>query len=78
MKHYDFDVALIPSQSALASLLRVSPNWRVVEEDAQAILFRRVGQAILPAAGFQPAHRRPMACDFYPVNRPYPPSTPPR
>jgi hypothetical protein len=41
MKHYDFDAALIPSQSALASLLRLRPDWRVIEEDTQAVLFQR-------------------------------------
>jgi hypothetical protein len=41
MKRYDFDAALIPSQSALASLLRVTPTWRLIEEDAQAVLFQR-------------------------------------
>ena len=41
MKQYDFNAALIPSQSALTSLLRVSPGWLVVDEDSQAALFRR-------------------------------------
>jgi hypothetical protein len=41
MKRYDFDAALIPSQSALTSLLRLTPNWRVIEEDGQAVLFQR-------------------------------------
>src|SRR5206468_6651575 len=27
MKRYDFNTALVPPQSALASLLRVSPDW---------------------------------------------------
>jgi hypothetical protein len=42
MKRYDFDAALIPTQSAVASLLRLSPDWRVISEDGQAILFRRM------------------------------------
>ena len=41
MKRYDFDAALIPSQSALTSLLRLTPNWRVIEEDGQSVLFQR-------------------------------------
>jgi hypothetical protein len=41
MERYDFDAALIPSQSALASLLRVRADWQVVNEDGLAILFRR-------------------------------------
>jgi hypothetical protein len=41
MKKYDFNVALIPSQSALASLLRVNADWLLVDDDAQAALFRK-------------------------------------
>ena len=41
MKQYDFNAALIPSQSALASLLRVASDWQLVEDDGQAALFRR-------------------------------------
>jgi hypothetical protein len=41
IKQYDFNAALIPSQSALASLLRVRPDWQLVEDDNQAALFRR-------------------------------------
>jgi hypothetical protein len=42
MKRYDLNVALIPTQSALASLLRVNPEWRIAAEDSQAILFQRL------------------------------------
>jgi hypothetical protein len=41
MERYDFDAALVPSQSALTSLLRLTPNWRVIEENGQAVLFQR-------------------------------------
>ena len=41
MRQYDFNAVLIPSQSALASLLRVNPGWRVVDDDEQAALFQR-------------------------------------
>ena len=41
MRRYDLNAALVPSQSALASLLRVNAGWRLVEEDGQAVLFRR-------------------------------------
>lgn len=42
MKRYDLNAALVPSQSAIASLLRGSPRWRLVDEDSQAVLFRRI------------------------------------
>jgi len=42
MKRYDLNAALVPSQSALASLLRVNAGWRLVDEDNQATLFERV------------------------------------
>jgi hypothetical protein len=41
MERYDFNAALVPSQSALASLLQLRPDWRVVETDNQAVLFQR-------------------------------------
>ncbi|HTM49148.1 MAG TPA: hypothetical protein VL285_10720 [Bryobacteraceae bacterium] len=41
MRRYDFNAVLIPSQSALASLLRVTPGWILVDADDQAVLFRR-------------------------------------
>jgi hypothetical protein len=41
MERYDFNAALVPSQSALASLLRFREDWRVVETDNQAVLFQR-------------------------------------
>jgi len=42
MKRYDLRAALVPPQSALASLLRENPAWRLVDADNQAILFQRV------------------------------------
>jgi hypothetical protein len=42
MKRYDLDAALVPQQSALASLLRVNPGWRLIDADSEAILFQRV------------------------------------
>jgi hypothetical protein len=41
MKQYGFNAALIPTQSALASLLRIGSDWVVVDDDGQAALFRR-------------------------------------
>ena len=42
MKRYDLNAALVPSQSPIASLLRANADWRLIEEDTQAVLFRRV------------------------------------
>jgi hypothetical protein len=42
MKRYDFDAALVPSQSALASLLRENSGWKLIEDDGQAVLFQRI------------------------------------
>jgi hypothetical protein len=42
MKRYEFDAALVPTQSAIASLLRLRPDWRTIEQDGQAALFQRV------------------------------------
>ncbi len=41
MKRYDLNAALVPSQSPIASLLRVNAGWSLVDEDSQAVLFRR-------------------------------------
>lgn len=41
MKRYNFDAALVPSQSPIASLLRLRPDWQIIEEDSQAVLFQR-------------------------------------
>jgi hypothetical protein len=42
MKRYDLNAALVPQQSALASLLRENPGWRLIDADSEAILFQRV------------------------------------
>ena len=42
LKRYDLESALIPSQSALASLLRENRGWRVIDGDNQAVLFQRL------------------------------------
>ena len=43
MTRYDFNVALVPSQSALASLLRLNANWQLIQEDSQSALFQHLG-----------------------------------
>ncbi len=41
IERYRFDAALVPQQSAIASLLRLAPGWRIVAQDSQAVLFDR-------------------------------------
>jgi hypothetical protein len=41
LERYRIDTALIPTQSALASLLRQRPDWRVIDDDGYAMLFRQ-------------------------------------
>ena len=41
MKQYDFNAVLVPSASAISSLLRMRPDWQVVDDDGRSILFRR-------------------------------------
>jgi hypothetical protein len=41
MKRYDFNIALAPTASAIASLLRLQPDWRILAQDSQAVLFER-------------------------------------
>ena len=41
MKQYEFNAVLVPSASAISSLLRMRPDWQVVDDDGRSILFRR-------------------------------------
>jgi hypothetical protein len=41
MESYRFDAALVPSQSAIASLLRRDARWKIAEDDGRAVLFKR-------------------------------------
>jgi hypothetical protein len=41
VKRHAFDAALVPSQSGIASLLRLEPDWRLVEQGDQAVLFEK-------------------------------------
>jgi hypothetical protein len=43
MDRNGFNVALLPVDWPLASLLKLDPSWQVVQDDSSAILFRRVG-----------------------------------
>jgi hypothetical protein len=48
MDAYQFDLALIPSDVALAQLLKTRPEWRVVAEDDKRSLLVRTPFAVLP------------------------------
>jgi hypothetical protein len=41
MTKYAFDAALLPVESSLTQLLKLSPDWRVVADDGKRILFTR-------------------------------------
>jgi hypothetical protein len=41
LNQYDFDLALIPRDWPLATLLQRQPGWRLVAHDSQALLFER-------------------------------------
>jgi hypothetical protein len=38
---YQFNLALLPVESALAQILKLAPDWRVVEDDGKRILLAR-------------------------------------
>jgi hypothetical protein len=37
-----FDVALLPVDWPLSSMLKLDPSWRVVQDDTKAVLFQRL------------------------------------
>ncbi|MBI1788871.1 MAG: hypothetical protein HYR60_15150 [Acidobacteria bacterium] len=44
LARHGIDAALVPSQSAVASLLRTQPQWRLAEDTGEAALFERIGR----------------------------------
>ena len=44
MERNGFDVALLPVDWPLASMLKLDPGWRVVQDDTKVILFRRLSR----------------------------------
>jgi len=44
MQRNGFDVALLPANWPLASLLKQDPSWRVVADDHSSVLFRRLSR----------------------------------
>jgi len=39
-----FDVALLPVDWPLASMLKLDPSWQIVQDDTRVLLFRRLGR----------------------------------
>jgi hypothetical protein len=60
MNKYGFNAVLIRPTWALASLLKQSPDWRVVDDDTKAILFTKVeGASAAPKIGVSGANEKP-------------------
>ncbi|MBS1824984.1 MAG: hypothetical protein JST93_06660 [Acidobacteria bacterium] len=59
---YGFDVVLSPNGWSLASLLKQSPEWRLVEDDGMALLFERTQKsgtnAPVPSAYSEPSSQK--------------------
>jgi hypothetical protein len=54
---YRFDLALLPVVSALVQILKLAPDWRVIEDDGKRILLARSTSAV-PIPGKSPAEPR--------------------
>jgi hypothetical protein len=48
MDKYRFNVALLPIESSLSQLLKLRPEWRIVEDDGKRILLVRPITSVLP------------------------------
>ncbi len=44
VERYGFDVALLPAEWPLSSLLKQDPSWRVVDDDHRSVLFQRLSR----------------------------------
>jgi type IV secretory pathway VirB2 component (pilin) len=54
MEKYRFNVALLPIESSLSQLLKLRPEWRIVEDDGKRILLVRPGTSVLPTVNQGP------------------------
>jgi len=54
MEKYRFNVALLPIESSLSQLLKLRPEWHVVEDDGKRILLVRRAPPVLPAGNQGP------------------------
>jgi len=57
MAKYDFDLALVPTENAVAALLKQEPGWRTLADDGKQILLVR-DRAPVPVAGNLPNQPR--------------------
>jgi hypothetical protein len=49
---YQFNLALVPTECAIAQLLKLSPDWRAVEDDGKRILLVRAPSPVPPTGNF--------------------------
>jgi hypothetical protein len=54
---YQFNLALVPTETAIAQLLKLSPDWRAVADDGKRILLVRGSPAVPPTGNFHPEPR---------------------
>lgn len=54
LARHDFDAVLAPTDWALATILKDQPEWRLVAEDKQSLLFVRRDRHDLPVAAARP------------------------
>lgn len=52
LEKYRFDTVLVPPSAPLASLLKMSADWQLVDDDGQAVLFRKRGPVGQQAAAW--------------------------
>jgi hypothetical protein len=57
MAKYSFDLALVPTATAIAELLKQEPNWRTLSDDGKQILLVREASPV-PVAGTSPIQPR--------------------
>ncbi len=58
LKRYSFDSLLIPVGSPLSEVLKSKAEWRVIEDDGQAILFAARGSSRVPKTNENAQHSR--------------------
>jgi len=54
---YQFNLALVPTESAISQLLKLSPDWRAVADDGKTILLVRGNPAVPPLGNSHPEPR---------------------
>jgi hypothetical protein len=54
---YQFNLALVPTETAISQLLKLSPDWRAVEDDGKRILLVRGSPSVPPTGNSHPEPR---------------------